>query len=240
MRFNRRNEEIHDPEVNKILGEIAENKSSVFFYPSAGFRHQHLFSLAYDAFVLVDQLSRSGDQWKQYATEWGCDPDTVVHLNHCTVLKSGNKVILFFHCDNNQAFNVLRRNGVQITLYSAVCCGCGEGGNWECCNDVQWLEMVFHQFPSKGGLYVTDHSDVLDPFDPRSIKRTRFSRKQDTTKLFEDFDIKCILNESYDNPTKLTKSFFKIIPSDNGGTALPFRPFYTKFLMIWKVKRIEK
>ncbi len=73
------------------------------------------------------------------------------------------RLCVLFGADNRRVLGLLARLGIELGWFVGICDGCQEGGNWECVNDMPFLEAVFRMVSPQGMLYYTDHSDLLWP-----------------------------------------------------------------------------
>lgn len=152
-----------DPD--KLMKSLTENNPKVLFYPSSGFSHKDLFDMNYDVFILSDYRPRTPEERKEYFKEFrnsDFHPQLYKSTIRYRIYRIGYKWIFLFFQDNNEVFERIRNAGLKISCFVGVNDGCCEGGNYECVNDQKWLKKVFALFPEEGGIYITDHSPILN------------------------------------------------------------------------------
>jgi hypothetical protein len=119
----------------------------------------------YDIFILSDYFPRTHGERKKCFKEFR-KSDSRLQLYRSTVrsriCRIGYKWVFLFFQDNNEVFERIREAGFKISCFVGVNDGCREGGNYECVNSPRWIEKVFTLFPEEGGLYITDHSPILN------------------------------------------------------------------------------
>lgn len=153
-----------DPD--KFIKELAKTKPKVLFYPSSGCRIKGIFDMPYDVFIFADYYPPNADERRAFFKELrNSEPRVTLYRStvRTRIFRVGDKWGFLFFQDNKEVFKRISNAGLKISCFVGVNDGCGEGGNYECVNDLNWLEKVFASFPKGRGKYITDHSRYLYP-----------------------------------------------------------------------------
>lgn len=198
-----------DPD--ELMRELAKNNPKVLFYPSSGFRHENLFDMDYNLFILSDYYPRTCEERKRcFKKMRESDPHLKLYEStvHSRICKRGDKWVFLFFQDNNDVFERIKKADLKISCFVGVNDGCREGGNYECVNSSKWMRKVFDILSDDGGKYITDHSSLAYPDGSAYL----------TARPFSEFVLgKWRLRERID------KKF------------IPFRPFYSKYLVCYNI-----
>jgi len=145
-----------DPD--KLLKELAETNPKVLFYPSSGFSHKGLFGMDYDIFILADYCPQESVEKRKSCFKEMRESYPRLQLYKSTVrsriCRIGDKWVFLFFQDNNEVFKRILNAGLKISCFVGVNDGCSEGGNYECVNELKWLEKVFNAFLNGRGIYI--------------------------------------------------------------------------------------
>jgi hypothetical protein len=155
----------------EALAALCQTGMRLFLYPSAGDPPPELFDLPYDSFVLVDR----GDAINRFSA--GAHHPRVLGAQGgdwlaFRVIRQGRDPAqgLFLQADNNAVLAQIHAIGGQLHGFAGVNDGCCEGGNYECVNDLAFLQQVLGLCSPGGLTYLTDHSPLLFPENPESAQ----------------------------------------------------------------------
>lgn len=155
----------YDPDIELTI--LGSKNGKLLFYPSSGYDCRWLFDYDYDVFVMADYWPRTKDQrhrfWHFFKRNMGSEVSLVASTVRTRVFRFRNKWGFIFFQDNNEVLERIRRSGNKISCFIGVCDGCREGGNYECVNDVTFLDKVMSFIHPDGMTYITDHSNYLFP-----------------------------------------------------------------------------
>ncbi|MCE9614864.1 MAG: hypothetical protein K8T26_11345 [Lentisphaerae bacterium] len=140
--------------------------ANVLFCPSCGTNVNRWLDCDADAFVLADfapTTETEGDEfWKRLSRRLP-GVSLIESTPGTRAFRFKDKLGVLLFLDNNEVLDHVRRYASTISHFIGVCDGCLEGGNYECVNDLPFLGRVLSCMPSRGMVYMTDHSKYLFP-----------------------------------------------------------------------------
>jgi len=167
----------YNPDVE--LQKLARENRKLFFYTSCGVDSSKFNELDYDVYIFSDYLDpyyRNKDGrarfWDAFKNNLGCEIELVAATERTRVFRSGKKWGFLFFQDNNIVLDRIIKSGNRIACFCGVCCGCSEGGNYECVNEPKFLHKVLQAAHPDGMEYITDHSTLLA--DPSQLDEDTF------------------------------------------------------------------
>jgi hypothetical protein len=139
----------------------------LLFYPSCGTDSRWLSDNNCDVIVMADYSPRTEDSrqqfWQEFSRNMGGEVSLTFSTVRTRVFRIRGKLGFLFFQDNNEVLERIRNSGNKISFFIGVCDGCREGGNYECVNDLKFLDKVMSLIHPDGMTYVTDHSEYLFP-----------------------------------------------------------------------------
>lgn len=154
--------------------------SRVGFYPSSGHDIGPVLELDWDACFFADVFLgvRARSQLLRFLRDPRQEITMIEENEDFLVFEKGSKRGYYLFIENNQAIDLITRVAGCLHLFIGVRDGCVEGGNFECVNNLPYIEKVVKLAPPEGMDLYLDHSEFFDLYPEFIFDRKRVQYMQ--------------------------------------------------------------